>query len=53
MSNFILRDVPEATGDLERDFYELSAWCQELRESLWISDFLATQQKKSKGGETK
>lgn len=51
MSNFILRDLPDMSGDYEKDLCELYSWCQELYQNLWLSEFLAIQQKKLKGGE--
>ena len=41
--NFTLREPPEKCGKIEDDFYELCAWCRELYDNLWLSDFISNR----------
>lgn len=51
MQNFTLREPPEESGILEYDFRELSEWCRELYESLWMNDFILVRERTAQRGE--
>lgn len=48
---FTLREPPEESGNYKKDISELIWWCRELYESLWLSNFSETMQRKKKGTE--
>lgn len=50
MSNFTLHEPPASSGNTGEDLKRLLAWCGELYNNLWISEFLAAQQRKKNGG---
>ena len=47
MSNFTLREPPAPVGRGTEDIKELYSWCCELYDSLWLTQFVAAQQRKS------